>query len=70
MSKIPITGPIEYRQAGQYLYDAEGKMIANVRGWGWIQYLKVEDPEAVQDEIGQFIAEAISEKLERENAKQ
>lgn len=67
MSTLPIKGPIEYRAPGQYLYDAEGKMIANVRGWGWIQYLKVEDPEAVQDSLGQFIAEAISEKLERES---
>ncbi len=41
-------------------------MIADVRGGGWIQYLKVDDPELVQDNIGKFIAEAINEKLTRE----
>jgi hypothetical protein len=66
MSKLPIKYPVSYSALGTYINDADDKMIADVRGWGWIQYLKVDDPELVQDNIGKFIAEAINEKLTRE----
>lgn len=56
-----IKYPVQYSPLGIYINDADNKMIADVRGWGWIQ--KLENPEATQDEIGQFIAEAINEKL-------
>ena len=59
-----ISHPVEYSENGTYIYGADGLMIADVRGWGWIQKLK--DPEKTQDEIGEFIAQAINEKLERE----
>lgn len=56
--------PVEYSSLGTYIFGADGLMIADVRGWGWIQ--KLDNPEQVQDGIGEFIAEAINEKLERE----
>lgn len=53
--------PVSYSPLGTYINDADGKMIADVRGWGWIQ--KLENPEKTQDEIGEFIALAINDKL-------
>lgn len=61
---LPIKFPVVYSSLGTYIYDAEGKMIADVRGWGWIQ--KMKHPEQVQDNMGQFIADAINEKYERD----
>lgn len=56
-----IAHPVEYSSHGTYIFGADDLMIADVRGWGWIQKLK--NPEQTQDEIGRFIAEAINEKL-------
>lgn len=39
---------------GGYFHDADGHMIAQMRGWGWIQYL--ENAEELQDSIGEWIA--------------
>jgi hypothetical protein len=44
-----------------YIYDADGNMITQIRGWGRLQYL--ENGEAKQDTIGQFVTDAINEKL-------
>ena len=59
-----IKTPVTYSSLGTYINGADGRMIADVRGWGWIQ--KLDNPMTTQDEIGMFIAEAINEKLERE----
>ncbi len=56
-----IIYPVRYEPMGQYIFDAEDNIIANVRGWGRLQYLP--DPEATQDEIGRFIAEGINKIL-------
>ena len=47
----------------------EGNAVVSVRGWGAIQNLKNLpcSPEEFQDQLGDFIAEAINEKLERES---
>lgn len=63
MSELSIKAPVRYSALGTYIYDADDKMIADVRGWGWIQ--KLPNPEDTQDNIGNFIADAINEKLER-----
>ena len=53
-----------------YIWDADGQMVADqklnedgkilrVRGWGRISYL--ENPEALQDEVGEIIAIALSD---------
>jgi hypothetical protein len=52
----------------------EVQLIADIRGWGAIQQLFKNTPsslrsakqEAFQDRLGEFIADAISEKIERE----
>ncbi len=42
--------------------------VLSIRGWGAIQHLKAEQgyAERFQDTMGQWIAEAINEKLQRE----
>ena len=46
----------------------EGNAVVSIRGWGAIQNLKNLpcSPEKFQDYLGEFIAEAINEKMERE----
>jgi hypothetical protein len=53
----------------------EVQLIADIRGWGAIQQLFKNTPsslraakqEAFQDRLGEFIADAITEKIERES---
>ncbi len=55
--------------------DGGHQMIAELRGWGAIQNMfknkdgsiNFEGAEKFQDNLGEFIAEAINEKLMREN---
>lgn len=62
-----------------YIWDAKGQMVADnrvpddsdgaalrVRGWGRISYM--EDPEALQDEVGNIIAAAMTEHWKRNSA--
>lgn len=46
----------------------EGNAVVSVRGWGAIQHLNSLpcSPQQFQDYLGEFIAEAINEKLERD----
>jgi hypothetical protein len=46
----------------------EGNPVVSIRGWGAIQNLKNLpcSPEQFQDYLGEFIVEAINEKLERD----
>jgi hypothetical protein len=60
-----------YDKHGQYLWNKEkdgSQMIGEVRGWGAIQKLFKTEEEAskFQDEVGEFIAQAIREKVERD----
>ena len=64
-----------YDRQGQFIWGENSKgeweMLANVRGWGSIQQLfksasgEVDEDKAMkfQDELGEFIASAINEKL-------
>jgi hypothetical protein len=78
MIKDFLSGKIKYDKEGQYFWNVSGAksnidMVAELRGWGHIQNMfkdgsgkiRFEDAYAFQDEIGQFIADAINEKLER-----
>lgn len=56
-----IIFPVRYEPMGQYIFDAKDHVVANVRGWGRIQYLP--KPEETQDAIGEYVAQAINEKL-------
>lgn len=71
-----ISGPVTYDQCGGTYFwvnrsDGGIQMLAQMRGWGAIQNLfstvGAEEAEQFQDSIGNWIAEAINEKLEREN---
>jgi len=55
---LPIKFPIHYNKNRQMFFDADGKHIADLRGWGHIQYL----PNATEqhDQMGEFIAEAVN----------
>lgn len=53
--------PLKYDDYGQKIFDQDNVLVVEVRGWGHIQYLG-KNPEQLQDEIGQFICDAINEK--------
>jgi len=64
---------VYYDQFGQYLWskqDADGgsQMIGEIRGWGALQneFKTEEEASKFQDEVGEFIAAAIREKVERD----
>ena len=63
---------VQYDKDGAYIWNIEQnngmQMIANVRGWGAIQSLFKTEEEVLkfQDEVGEFIAQAIREKVERD----
>ena len=61
--KKVIIYPVRYEPMGQYIFDAKDNVVANIRGWGRIQYLP--KPEETQDTIGEYIAQAINEKLSK-----
>ena len=59
-----------FRCARGYIYDKENQMVADesghilrVRGWGRIGYM--ENPEQLQDAVGEIIAEALTDYWER-----
>jgi hypothetical protein len=73
-----INGEVSYDREGQYFWvhgNSNGiQMLAELRGWGAIQNMfvksgKIDMKQAAlfQDEVGEFIAAAINEKIEREN---
>ena len=71
-----IKGKVTYDKEGQYFWIHNKntiQMLAELRGWGAIQNLfvkngKIDSKTAAifQDEIGEWIADAINEKLKRE----
>jgi hypothetical protein len=63
---------VYYDKFGQYFFSKQdlggSQMIGEVRGWGALQYefKTEEEAENFQDEVGEFIAQAIREKVERD----
>jgi len=53
-----IRKPVRYNPGGIFIEDSAGEILLNVRGWGRIQ--KLENPETVQDQIGEYIAALIN----------
>lgn len=67
---IEFIGKAQYDQEGQLIWGNKSgglQMLCEVRGWGAIQHLFKSQEEAgkFQDYMGQFIAEAINEKIEK-----
>lgn len=52
--------PLSYDNHGQFIVDAEEKKVADVRGWGTLQYHK--DAEQLQDTLGEMLVKAFNEK--------
>lgn len=57
-----------FRYESLYIWDSENNIVADdvvidaiarIRGWGRIQYMK--NPEKLQDEVGEIIAEALND---------
>ena len=64
---------VEYDQyGGTYIWNKEKddsvEMVATIRGWGALQneFKTQEEAGKFQDEVGEFIAQAIREKVERD----
>ena len=63
---------VQYDKYGDHIWNVEQnegmQLIADVRGWGALQYEFKTEEEAskFQDEVGEFIAKAIREKVERD----
>jgi hypothetical protein len=76
-----LKGEIKYDKDGAYLWavkhNGHHQKIADVRAWGAIQNLFINkkglldsvQAEKFHDAMGEFIAEAIREKIQRENNK-
>lgn len=64
-----------YDPFGQYIWSKQpngsgqgtSQMVCDIRGWGALQHEfdTMEEAEKFQDKVGQFIAQAINEKLQR-----
>lgn len=54
-----IVGPVKGVMGT--IYSAESDMLAQIRGWGRLQYFK--DGDKLQDRIEAWVVEAINEKL-------
>ena len=67
-----IKGKVWYDYHGQMIFCKDEKvgdqLILDIRGWGAIQHLFKSEKEAAefQDKLGNWYAEAINEKIERE----
>lgn len=56
-----IQWPLIYDNNGQFIFDSKGKMICEVRGWGWIQKLDTHTIAGkMQDGFGKAIVKLIT----------
>lgn len=62
-----IVGPIWFDRRGTHFFDADGKMIAQIRGWGGLTSSGLSDLEAIeiQTKWGVLIETAVNEYLQR-----
>jgi hypothetical protein len=68
---------VYYDQWGQYLWsrqdeDGGSQMVGEIRGWGALQneFETEKEASAFQDQVGEFIAAAINEKVQRDLLKE
>lgn len=55
---IELPLPVRYDRFGTMILGKNDEHVADIRGWGRIQYK--ENPEEKQDEVGEYIAAAIN----------
>ena len=55
------------KDGGPYIWNSDGEMVCSIRGWGTLQYKFSSglETEQFQGKVGEFIAQAIREKLDR-----
>ena len=65
MNKVKL--PLRYDSEGQYVFDADNKMILEIRGWGWIQKLNPDkigcSQSEFQDKLGGQIVSILNNNL-------
>ena len=54
-----VKWPVYYDQMSQMVFDQDGKMLVDVRGWGWIQKLGT-NADKMQDALGEKVTELIN----------
>jgi len=54
-----IEFPVYYDDMGQFIFDQDGRMLIDVRGWGWIQKLGP-DADKMQAAFGKKLCEMIN----------
>jgi len=59
MPRVLISSPVRYDDGSGNIYDQLNRFILRIRGWGRLS--KLDNPEAKQDMIGRFVADAINE---------
>lgn len=64
MKNLKIKFPVVLNEYVPQIFDANGDLVVDIRGWGRLQYL--DNPEQSQDDIGKFIVDAMNEKYEKE----
>lgn len=62
----PFKPPFKYDEMGNYIFDSEGNMIVDVRGWGFLTGIGAmgydqEKAMRIQDGIGHRIARIMTE---------
>ena len=56
--------PVRTDSYGMYIYDAESKMLAQIRGFGWMKQLVGEDKaHDLQKELAEFLVQRINRSL-------
>jgi len=62
--EFPV-GKFKYDDYGQMVWDSDTNLMPDIRGWGTFQYM--EDGQKRMDEFGQWVVDAMNEKLDRES---
>lgn len=65
--KDQIKMPLRTDGYGSYIYDNDGKMIAQVRGFGWMKRLVGEDQaHDLQKDLAEWLVNRVNGKLENQ----
>jgi len=65
--KNQIKMPIKTDGYGMYIYDNDNKMIAQIRGFGWMKVLVGEDQaHDLQKELAEWLVNRVNGKLENQ----
>ena len=64
LSKFKL--PLCYEPAGQMIFDADERLVCDVRAWGYLQYFP--EAETLQDTLGEMIAKAFNDAYSKPNS--